>query len=77
MINLRQINSKNCPARAKYLINSLNRSISQFKTLKYHFSDNIIHASFNNDVILSASGQAKIDCLESCLSLVKDDFIVY
>ncbi len=78
MLIFRQMNPKNfMTKRGKYSIKSLNCSISHGKTRKYNFSDNVICASFNNDVILSASGQTKMDSIASCLSLVRDDFIVY
>ena len=71
------MNPKNCTKKGKYPIKSLNCSISPSKTRKYNFSDNVISASFNNDIILSASGQAKMNSMASCLSLVRNDFIVY
>ena len=77
MLIFRQMNLKNFTKREKYSIKSLNYSRSHSKTRKYNFSDNVISVSFNNDVILSASGQTKMDSRASCLSLVRDDFIVY
>lgn len=51
--------------------------ISSKKNLKYRFQDNIISANFGNEIILSPSGQTKIDNLNSCLSLVRSDFILF
>lgn len=33
--------------------------------------------NFSNDVLISPSGQKKIDNLDSCLNLISSDFIVF
>ena len=68
---------KHLAKEEKHIVQSLNHRRSKGKTFKYHFSDNIISANFGNDIILSPSGQAKMDSLNSCLSLVRSDFIVF
>ena len=77
MINFTRIYLKNRAKNHKDRVQSFNHSRSEDKTLKYHFSDNIISAKFDNDIVLSPSGQAKMDSLNSCLSLVRSDFIVF
>ncbi len=47
------------------------------KTSKYCSQNNMISANCGNEVVLSSSGQKKIDNLASCLSLVKSDFIIF
>ncbi len=47
------------------------------KRLKYAVEDNLLSANFGNEIILSSSGQAKVDNLNSCLTLVSSDFIVF
>ena len=51
--------------------------ISAQKTLKYRSYKKILSANFGNDIILSPSGLAKIESLNSCLSLVRSDFIIF
>ena len=37
----------------------------------------MISRNCGNEIVLSPSGQKKIDNLASCLSLVKSDFIIF
>ncbi len=39
--------------------------------------DSILSGNFSNDILISSSGQLKIDNLESCLNLVGTDFIIF
>ena len=50
---------------------------NQAKTSKYCSRNNIVARNFGNEIVLSASGQKKIDNFASCLSLVKSDFIIF
>ena len=77
MVNFRQRYYKNLAKEEKFRAESLHHKISREKNLKYRFQNNIISANFGNEIILSPSGQAKMDSLNSCLSLVRNDFIVF
>lgn len=77
MVNFPRIYLKNRAKNDKNRVQYFNHRKSEDKTLKYHFSDNIISAKFGNDIVLSPFGQAKMDSLNSCLSLVRSDFIVF
>ena len=39
--------------------------------------DTILYGNFSNDILISSSGQVKIENLESCLNLVSTDFIIF
>ncbi len=47
------------------------------KKFKCNFKDNILYHKFSNDILISRSGQVKIDNLDSCLNFERDDFIVF
>ncbi|MDJ0741979.1 MAG: hypothetical protein QNJ32_01320 [Xenococcaceae cyanobacterium MO_167.B27] len=47
------------------------------KRFKGSSKDNILYGNFGNDILISRSGQAKIDNLDSCLNLERSDFIVF
>lgn len=49
----------------------------QVKTSKYCCRNNIVSSNCGNDIIVSSSGQKKIDNFASCLSLVNSDFIIF
>ncbi|MDJ0680391.1 MAG: hypothetical protein QNJ18_11060 [Xenococcaceae cyanobacterium MO_167.B52] len=74
MIKFWQRNPENC---TKDEILSQKRNTSTRKTLKYRSPNNILFVNFSNDIILSPSGQAKIDNSNSCRSLLRSDFIIF
>ena len=63
------------------LFKSWNFSKVDNKQKKKLFKDsskhNILSGNLGNDIFLSRSGQVKIDNLDSCLNLVRSDFIVF
>lgn len=77
MIKICRSNHKNRAKDAEILEQFCDRKISREKVLKYPFQDNIISANFGNEIILNSSGQAKVDNLNSCLTFVRSDFIVF
>ena len=50
---------------------------SQKKEIASNVQNNICPNNLNNDILISRSGQVKINNLYSCLELDDDDFIVF
>ena len=58
--------------------NSKNKKRStKEKRLKTSSHNNIISINFGREILISRSGQLKLENLESCLELVNRDFIVF
>ena len=49
----------------------------QKEAFKSNSQNNLVSDYLSNDIILSCSGQVKIENLDSCLNLVRSDFIVF
>ena len=47
------------------------------ETFKSNSQNNIVSGYLGNDIFISRAGQVKIDNLDSCLNLVRSDFIVF
>ncbi|MGK7952475.1 MAG: hypothetical protein AB4368_27730 [Xenococcaceae cyanobacterium] len=54
-----------------------NKRSTQEKTLKTSSHNNVISVNFGREILISRSGQLKLENLESCLELVSSDFIVF
>lgn len=54
-----------------------NKRSTQEKRLKTSSHNNVISINFGREILISRSGQLKLDNLESCLELVSSDFIVF
>lgn len=56
---------------------STNNDSLQEASLNHCSQNKLFNDDFSNDVVISNSGQTKIDTRASCLSLVSSDFIVF